>query len=190
MRIVYDKYYQKKNLFGAPYSALIEFYSSLEAKGKLLDLGCGQGRNSIALAKLGFDVMGIDHSQVGIEQLTMVALKEQLPIKTKVEDLYTFTQFDDFDFILLDSIFHFNKKGKDKEIRFIENLFKAAKPNTLITICIQKTGNKLEILETIIASFPTVETLHRKALINENYDSSTNHCSKTNYEMLTLKKSV
>ena len=69
MKVQYDKYYQTENLFGRPYPELIEFYSNIKKKGKLLDLGYGQGRDSIALAKLGFTVTGIDYSKVGIEQL-------------------------------------------------------------------------------------------------------------------------
>lgn len=36
--------------------------------GKALDLGCGTGTNSIYLAQMGFDVTGVDISQVAIER--------------------------------------------------------------------------------------------------------------------------
>ena len=62
MKVEYDEYYQTENLFGAPYPELLTFYSAIKQKGKLLDLGCGQGRDAIALAKIGFEVTGIDYS--------------------------------------------------------------------------------------------------------------------------------
>jgi len=37
-----------------------EFLESLEPTGRILDLGCGSGRDSIAFNDLGFDVTGID----------------------------------------------------------------------------------------------------------------------------------
>lgn len=48
MTVAYDKYYQTANLFGEPYLELIEFFSEYPMKGKVLDLGCGQGRDAIA----------------------------------------------------------------------------------------------------------------------------------------------
>jgi len=78
--VEYDKHYQTEKLFGSPYPELIAFYAAITQKGKLLDLGCGQGRNAIALAKLGYEVTGIDYSIIGIEQLKKVAKEERLPI--------------------------------------------------------------------------------------------------------------
>lgn len=58
----YDKYYETENLFGKPYAELIEFFNNYDHKGCLIDIGCGQGRDCIPLARLGYKVTGIDNS--------------------------------------------------------------------------------------------------------------------------------
>lgn len=96
--MTYDKYYQTENLFGESYPELIEFFAEFPMKGKVLDLGCGQGRDAIALARLGYSVTGIDNSKVGIEQMNQT---------WQVVDIYAFNRFSEFDIILLDSMFRF-----------------------------------------------------------------------------------
>ncbi len=188
IKMEYDNYYQAENLFGNPYPELIDFYTAIKEKGKLLDLGCGQGRDAIALARLGFTVTGIDTSKVGIEQLNAIAEKENLALKGIVENIYSYSNFRAFDFILLDSMFHFGKKEKEKEIRFLNKLIELSNPNTLITICIQKTGKKLEILDSLLSNKQDLEIIDRTELIYKYEDKETNHSSETKYEMVTAKK--
>lgn len=45
------------------------------AKGRVLDIGCGAGRNSLYLQKKGFDVIGIDNSPYAIEVCKKRGLK-------------------------------------------------------------------------------------------------------------------
>ena len=59
MTVAYSKNYQTENLFGEPYPELIDFFTNYRNKGRLLDLGCGQGREAIPVARLGFEVTGI-----------------------------------------------------------------------------------------------------------------------------------
>lgn len=184
----YDTYYQTESLFGAPYPELIEFYEKIEAKGKLLDLGCGQGRDAIALAKMGFDVTGIDHSNVGIAQLNSIAEQEQLPLTGLVADIYTYEGFGEFDFILLDSMFHFEKKDKDQEVGLLTTIFESASPNTLITICIQDAPHKIGVLNSILSNQGDLETIHQVALIYRYEDKASNHSSETAYQMITVRK--
>ncbi len=139
--VEYDKYYQTKNLFGDPYPELIAFYSAIKNRGKLLDLGCGQGRDAIALARLGFEVTGIDLSRVGIEQLNEIAETENLPLKGMVSDIYEYSNYKEFDFVLLDSMLHFGKKEKQREMALLKSIIKWVKPQTHITICIQNSGD-------------------------------------------------
>lgn len=190
MDVEYDKYYQTEHLFGEPYPELIDFYSSIENKGRLLDVGCGQGRDAIALAKLGYEVVGIDYSKIGIEQLNRTAKQEKLSLKGIVCDIYNYSNFDEFEFILLNSMLHFGKKEKEKETKLLKEIIEVSKPNTLITICIQKVGKKLEILKSIISKIENVEIINQRELMYKFEDKESNHVSETKYEMITIKLSV
>ena len=188
MKVEYDKYYQTENLFGSPYPELIEFYSTIKNKGRLLDLGCGQGRDSIPLARLGFLVTGIDHSKVGIEQLNNIAKREGLTLIGYIEDIYNYSNFNEFEYILLDSMFHFGKKEREKETELLIRLIKNSKLDTLITICIQRTGNKIEILNSIVLNNSNLVLVNQTDLVYTFEDKESNHRSESKYKMITLRK--
>jgi len=54
--------------------------------GKALDIGMGQGRNSLFLAALGWEVTGFDISEVGVKQAQAEAAKRGLKIDAQVGD--------------------------------------------------------------------------------------------------------
>jgi len=58
-------------------------------KGRALDLAMGSGRNSIYLAREGFEVEGIDISQEAVTKAQTLASGENVDIKTTVADLET-----------------------------------------------------------------------------------------------------
>lgn len=53
---------------------------NIPIRGKLLDIGCGTGRNSNWLAKQGFEVTGIDISPIAIKKATERAKALGLPV--------------------------------------------------------------------------------------------------------------
>jgi cyclopropane fatty-acyl-phospholipid synthase-like methyltransferase len=59
-------------------------------KGVALDIGAGEGRNSIFLAKNGFEVEAIDKTKEGLDKCQKIVKKYYLPIKTKVIDVKKF----------------------------------------------------------------------------------------------------
>lgn len=62
-------------VWGAPPNGLVvEFVSSLPP-GRALDLGCGEGRNTLWLATRGWSVDAMDFSQVGIDKARTVAAR-------------------------------------------------------------------------------------------------------------------
>jgi SAM-dependent methyltransferase len=50
------------------------------APGRALDLGCGEGRNSIFLAQRGWDVTGVDFSGEAIAKARRLTLAQQAPL--------------------------------------------------------------------------------------------------------------
>lgn len=60
------------------------------APGKALDVGMGQGRNSLFLAALGWEVTGFDISDVGVKQAQAEAAKRGLKIDARVGDVDKF----------------------------------------------------------------------------------------------------
>lgn len=77
---------------------------------RALDIACGEGRNSIFLARHGFAVTGLDISIMGIEKARRWAEREGLTAEFRLADLETYSfdvQFDliiNFNFLLRDLI--------------------------------------------------------------------------------------
>lgn len=185
----YDKYYATENLFGEPYHELIDFFEHYEPKGKMIDVGCGQGRDSIPLARLGYDVTGIDNSKIGIDQMIKNSDTDNLNIAGLVGDIYAYDSYQDFDIVLLDSMFHFEKRDKQRETGLIDKIAKRIKNNAVICICIQDTGSKLKILkDTIINTNLEFDILNDSTLMYTYEDKESGHKSETRYIMYILKK--
>lgn len=155
----YDKYYEEKNHFGQPYPELVKFFSKREHRGKVLDLGCGQGRDALALARLGYDVTGVDHSSVGIKQMIQEAKKEHLQVEGVVADLYEYPIESDFDYVLLDSILHFYKRDREKETQFLHRIMDSMKIGALLCVFVVKSKTTEPVLEEILKDVANSWTL-------------------------------
>jgi tellurite methyltransferase len=185
----YDKDYQTPNLFGEPYPALLDFFQIYPQKGSVLDVGCGQGRDVIPLAKMDYTVTGIDNSHVGIDQMLEKSKQKNLPVKGKVCDLYQFQDYQNFDIIILDSMLHFYKKDFQKETGLIKKIINQIKMNAVLCVCIQDVSKKVKILkETISASGFKFNILHDSKFSHSFQDQETNQLFKSNYCMYVVQK--
>jgi cyclopropane fatty-acyl-phospholipid synthase-like methyltransferase len=79
----YDQVYgDNPEYFGSEASSLLEkFAQHVPARARILDIGVGQGRNCLPLARRGCQVTGIDNSGVAIETVREQAGKENLSVK-------------------------------------------------------------------------------------------------------------
>jgi ubiquinone/menaquinone biosynthesis C-methylase UbiE len=78
---------------------------------RLLDAGCGNGRNLVYLMKSGYEIFGVDESRTSIEQARRMAatLAPALPADNfRVEPVERMTFPDDFaDVVLSSAVLHF-----------------------------------------------------------------------------------
>lgn len=80
---------------------------------KALDLGCGQGRNSVFLGIQGFEVDAWDQSETSIEFLNSVIEKENLnKVKTALYDINQAAIQDHYDFILSTVVLMFLQRDR------------------------------------------------------------------------------
>lgn len=66
---------------------------------KLLDLGCGEGRNAVYFAQHGFDIVGLDTSLPGLKKTERYAKEAGVQIKTIQADITRYTLVDTYDVI-------------------------------------------------------------------------------------------
>lgn len=97
-----SSFYDQMINFKTAIERKIKFYSKFDLSGKALDIGCGTGLDSIALAKLGFDVTACDQSPEMIEKAKLNAEEENVlvnficsPIESAFENIS-----DKFDFVI------------------------------------------------------------------------------------------
>ena len=72
-----------------PNSFLVSVIASLP-KGNILSLAEGEGRNAVYLAALGYDVTGVDGSEVGLRKARQLAAEHAVSITTIQADLSAF----------------------------------------------------------------------------------------------------
>lgn len=110
-------------------------FLNLKKEDLLLDLGCGKGRHSIYLNKLGFDVIGADLSKNSIRQaknsendrLKFVVHDMRIPFKTKFNAILNlFTSFGFFE-------------NDVEDIATLQNIKNGLKPNGIAVIDFMNT---------------------------------------------------
>ncbi len=82
-----SKYENEVYIFGTKPISFVRDNLKLLPKGKVLDIAMGEGRNGVYLAANGFDVEGIDISEVGLNKAHKLAAQNNTRITTRVVDL-------------------------------------------------------------------------------------------------------
>lgn len=92
--LAYEDRYKKIHAEGTtwfsdnPTPELIDWinYFKINKNDKICEVGCGEGRDTLNLSSLGYDVLGIDISESAIEKCMEIAKSKNLDAKFKVLD--------------------------------------------------------------------------------------------------------
>jgi tellurite methyltransferase len=79
----------KVEVFGPPSTEIVRLAASLPPRSRVLDMGCGEGRNALCLARAGHDVHAFDLSSAGVAKLLAAARREELAVRAWVADVRT-----------------------------------------------------------------------------------------------------
>ena len=84
-----ERYAATPLLWGAAPNRFVEERCRSLPAGAALDLACGEGRNALWLAGLGWRVTAIDFSSVAIERARAAASAAERPIELVCDDILT-----------------------------------------------------------------------------------------------------
>ncbi|MFQ5571808.1 MAG: class I SAM-dependent methyltransferase [Rhodothermales bacterium] len=107
--------------------------------GSVLDLACGDGRNSLYLAERGLAVTGIDVSDVGLERLRSTARNRALVISTLEADLEAPDLNPDWG--PFDNVLIFNYKPSERLLASMHSLVKKGGTFVFCTFNQKNRGN-------------------------------------------------
>lgn len=93
-------YFHKKYGMTATHSEVKACAHLFAPQSHILDLGCGQGRNSLYLSLLGHKLTALDHNPTSLAFLQQTAEQENLEINTALYDINQATIEQDYDAII------------------------------------------------------------------------------------------
>jgi len=106
------EYLKKKMLWGSKPNKLVVKIADMLQTGSVLDLGAGEGRNALYLAKRGFKVTGVDISKNAINKLSNFSKIANLNIKILNKDISKLDFNNKFDLILCIATIQFLDRKK------------------------------------------------------------------------------
>lgn len=134
------------------------WFASRNKRGNVLDVGCGQGRNAIPLAKMGYRVHAIDVSEEAVDQLKIKNQEPSLELKVEKEDVCDLEDFSRYDIILLDGFFHFNPHERESDREMMNFLIRSAVEKTVFVFCFADHGDSLEQFHSLAQDLLTLES--------------------------------
>jgi tellurite methyltransferase len=106
--------YQDINVstLGEPSVEVVELVPALLPGARVLDLGCGEGRNALYLATRGCDVTAVDRSEAGLRKLSYMANRAGVSLTTHVADIATLDIEDEYALVMAHGFLHYLSKAE------------------------------------------------------------------------------
>jgi len=181
-----------------PASGVVQFTDWLKAhdapfSGKAVDIGAGKGRNSVHLAKLGFEVWALEYIEPAIAAAKELADKNGIASKihfelTEVDKPWQFA--DDFFDIAIDSFSSIDIETKAGREACRDEMYRTLKPGgyALITVCSADDEWEKELIAKHPGPEPNSTLWPQNGKCQKDYDEQELKDFYKMFEIVELKK--
>jgi SAM-dependent methyltransferase len=125
-------------VIGEPQPAIVAVERAGWIRGEVLDAGCGTGEHTILLARLGYDVLGIDASGPAIERARENAARHGVTARFEVADAMRLGE-QAYDTIVDSALLHIFEPAD--RARYVASLHRACRPGgRVLVLALSDTG--------------------------------------------------
>jgi tellurite methyltransferase len=114
--------------------------------GRALDLGAGEGADSIRLARLGYDVTAVDISTVGASKIEKFAADADVKVTVEVADVSSYVPVGLFDVVVANGLLHYIA---NKELA-IERMQRATTPGGINVVSLWSTYTRVPACHQLV----------------------------------------
>ena len=136
---------------------------------QVLDVGCGPGRHSLALARRGFTVLGVDASEDFVGLARDAARTEHLDAGFEVLDVRALDVLDRFDAVICLCQGGFGLLGGRGEDDVFRRIARAARPHGAIAVSAFHAPFAIRHLEDGETFDPATSVLHERATLRDEH---------------------
>lgn len=195
----WDKRYKEEHPYkeAQPKECVLEFfekYGNEPRGGKVLDLGCGNGRNLRYIVESGFETYGIDISEKGLGQLKETLKQKNLSADIKKGSFYNLPYKDKiFDRVISINVFQHNDwKGAEKSFAEASRVLKN---NGLFLLSVRSLSRELpedrkDIPDKGVTFIPKEGTKAGIMLHHYSKEEIEELAAKNSLEILDIKEKI
>ncbi len=134
IRTNYEKWYEGGGYYWGTEPAdfcdeLIKLCPPSKGK-KVLDIGCGEGKDAVYMASKGYDVYAFDLTENGIRKTKLLAEEKDVDVEAYVDDINTFVTDEQFDIIYSSGTIQY--LFEENKAAFFEKIGKITKKNGFV----------------------------------------------------------
>ncbi len=180
-----------------PSSAVVYFADFLKRQkitsGKIIDIGCGKGRNSIYMAKQGFEVYGLDYIHSAISACKKLAEQQRVSPRVRfetgqIDDDWKFA--DNFFDIAVDCFSSIDIETKSGREKYRNEMLRTLKPNGYAFVAVVSAEDEFE--KRYIKSNPGAEknsvVWPQNGKFQKDYDEAELRAFYSDFEIVKLEK--
>ncbi|NHD17504.1 MULTISPECIES: class I SAM-dependent methyltransferase [unclassified Actinopolyspora] len=119
-------------VIGQSQPALVELERAGHVSGSVLDPGCGTGENTILLAELGYEVLGIDGSETAVATARRKAAERGVPARFEVADAMNPGTSPRFDTVVDSALLHVF--GQRDRLAYTRGLHAVCRPGAVLHV--------------------------------------------------------